>query len=101
MSNAAALEPTSAGSFPPSPEQYTELAEVAGGFIHDIKNHLGTLSLNLQLLAEDFDDPQTHRERRAHDRVTRLHGECQKLVDLANDFLRFARVHDLNRRPTT
>ena len=42
-----------------------ELAELAGGFIHDIKNHLGTLSLNLQLLAEDFADPQSPRERRA------------------------------------
>jgi signal transduction histidine kinase len=80
--------------------QYTDLAEVAGGFIHDIKNHLGTLSLNLQLLSEDFEAPQTPRERRALERVTRLHDECQKLVGLANDFLRFARVQDLNREPT-
>ena len=110
MSNTAARDLVDLGvtTPPPHPDsdaeplvrQYTELAEVAGGFIHDIKNHLGTLSLNLQLLAEDFEDPQNHRERRAHDRVTRLHGECQKLVDLANDFLRFARVHYLNRRPT-
>ena len=28
---------------------------MAGGFIHEIKNHVGTLSLNLQLLAEDFE----------------------------------------------
>ncbi len=39
-------------------EQYAELAELAGGFIHEIKNHLSTLGLNLQLLAEDFQDPQ-------------------------------------------
>ncbi|MDB5313156.1 MAG: zraS 2 [Gemmataceae bacterium] len=110
MSDAAALEtPELEGMTAPSHldagspalvRQYTELAEVAGGFIHDIKNHLGTLSLNLQLLAEDFETPQTQRERRALDRVTRLHGECQKLVELANDFLRFARVHDLDRQPT-
>ena len=45
------------GYTPPAPlfQQYTELAELAGGFIHEIKNHLGTLSLNLQLLAEDFE----------------------------------------------
>ena len=97
MSDAATLTPPPA----PSLQQYTELAELAGGFIHDIKNHLGTLSLNLQLLAEDFEDPQTPRERRALERVNRLHGECQKLTDLANDFLRFARVQDLTRRPTT
>jgi signal transduction histidine kinase len=81
-------------------EQYAELAEVAGGFIHDIKNHVGTLSLNLQLLAEDFENPETQRERRALERITRLTDECSRLVDLANDFLRFARIQDLNREPT-
>ena len=50
--------------------QYAELAELAGGFIHEIKNHLSTLGLNLQLLAEDFEDPQSQRERRALERVS-------------------------------
>src|SRR5262245_5447284 len=59
----------------PVPAPYAELAELAGGFIHEIKNHLSTLGLNLQLLAEDFGDPQTQRERRALDRVRRLQGE--------------------------
>lgn len=81
-------------------EQYVELAELAGGFIHEIKNHLSTLGLNLQLLAEDFQDPQSQRERRAMERVQRLQGECQRLVDVSNDFLRFARVKDLERTPT-
>jgi len=79
----------------PSVRQYTELAELAGGFIHEIKNRVGTLSLNLQLLGEDFENPETPRERRALERVTRLQGECQKLVDLASDFLRFARVENI------
>jgi signal transduction histidine kinase len=83
----------------PSLEQYTELAQMAGGFIHDIKNHLGTLSLNLQLLAEDFEDAETHRERRARDRITRLSDECSKLVGISNDFLRFARAEELQREP--
>jgi signal transduction histidine kinase len=81
-------------------QQYDELAELAGGFIHEIKNHLSTLGLNLQLLAEDFAEPQSQRERRAFDRVKRLQGECQRLVDVSNDFLRFARLQELDRRPT-
>lgn len=85
----------------PTAQQYTELAELAGGLIHEIKNRVGTLSLNLQLLGEDFENPQTQRERRALERIERLHGECQKLVDLATDFLRFARIQDLNREPTS
>jgi two-component system sensor histidine kinase HydH len=76
-------------------QPYAELAELAGGFIHEIKNRLSTLGLNLQLLAEDFQEPQTPRERRALDRVQRLQTECQRLVDVSNDFLRFARVQDL------
>jgi two-component system sensor histidine kinase HydH len=81
-----------------SPE-YAELAELAGSFIHDIKNHLGTLGLNVQLLAEDFQEPQTQKERRALERITRLQTECQRLVDISNDFLRFARVKDLDLQP--
>src|SRR5437764_10732339 len=81
-------------------DQYAELAELAGGFIHEIKNHLSTLGLNLQLLAEDFQEPQTQRERRALERIQRLQNECHRLVDVSNDFLRFARVKDLALRPT-
>jgi signal transduction histidine kinase len=81
-------------------EAYAELAELAGGFIHEIKNHLSTLGLNLQLLAEDFQEPQSQRERRALERIQRLQGECQRLVEVSNDFLRFARVKDLELVPT-
>ena len=80
-------------------DPYAELAELAGGFIHEIKNHLSTLGLNLQLLAEDFKDPETQRERRALERIQRLQGECHHLVDVSNDFLRFARVKDLELAP--
>lgn len=73
----------------------TDLAELAGGFIHDIKNRLGTLALNLQLLGEDFENAQTPRDRRVAERVQRMQAECQRLEDLSNDFLRFARIKDL------
>ena len=100
MPDAATLD--SLPTVPTAPQpQYAELAELAGGFIHEIKNRVGTLSLNLQLLAEDFEDAQSQRERRALDRVTRLSDECQKLVDLASDFLRFARVQELTTEPTS
>jgi two-component system sensor histidine kinase HydH len=82
-----------------SHSQYAELAELAGGFIHEIKNHLSTLGLNLQLLAEDFQEPASHRERRACDRIQRLQSECQRLIHVSNDFLRFARVEDLELTP--
>ncbi len=83
-----------------SSDRYAALAELAGGFIHEIKNHLSTLGLNLQLLAEDFEQPESQRERRALQRVQRLQSECQRLVDVSNDFLRFARIKELNLEPS-
>ncbi len=80
-------------------DSYAELAELAGGFIHEIKNHLSTLGLNLSLLAEDFQEPQNQRERRAHSRVQKLQNECQRLVEVSNDFLRFARIKDVTLAP--
>ncbi|QVL33653.1 two-component sensor histidine kinase [Telmatocola sphagniphila] len=81
----------------PSAEQFTELAEVAGGFIHEIKNHIATLGLNLQLLAEDYENPQSPKERRIAERIQRLQTECTKITDISNDFLRFARAQELLR----
>lgn len=78
---------------------YQELAQAASGFIHEIKNRIGAVSLNLQLLAEDWPEATTPRERRARQRIERLQEECQKLVDLAADFLRFARLRDLHLQP--
>ena len=82
-----------------SNDQYALLAELAGGFVHEIKNHLGTLSLNLELLIEEFQEPETQRERRALQRVQRLHVDCHRLLDVANDFLRFARIKELKLEP--
>lgn len=79
--------------------QDADLAELAGSFIHELKNHISTLKLNLQLLAEDFEQPQSQRERRALSRIYKLEAQCQHLEDVSNDFLRFARIQDLELTP--
>jgi signal transduction histidine kinase len=84
----------------PTAEQYTELAELAGRLVHEIKNHLGSLSLNLQLLAEELDNPETPRERRALQRIVKLQSDCTRLSDLSTDFLRFARIGAIAAEPT-
>jgi len=54
----------------------------------------------VQLLAEDLQDPQTQKERRALARVQKVQRECERLTALSNDFLRFARIKDVERTPT-
>src|SRR5690349_3263587 len=82
-----------------SNERYTELAELAGGFLHDIKNHISNLTLHLDLLAEDLQAGETPREKRALTKVQKLRTECERLIDISNDFLRYARISDLEREP--
>jgi two-component system, NtrC family, sensor histidine kinase HydH len=80
--------------------QYAEISQLAGGLAHEIRNPLSTLSLNLDLLAEDFQDAETARDRRVLKRVERLQHEVQRLYGIVENFLRFARVQDLKLEPT-
>ncbi len=75
--------------------QYAEISQLAGGLAHEIRNPLSTVSLNLDLLAEDFQKPETPRDRRVLQRVERLQHEVHRLRDILENFLRFARVQDL------
>lgn len=70
---------------------------LAGGLAHEIKNPLSTISLNIELLAEDFSEATTPRERRALERIARVQKECTRLTGLLNDFLGFARPRPLRR----
>src|SRR4051794_5379730 len=80
--------------------QYAEISQLAGGLAHEIRNPLSTISLNLDLLAEDFQDADSPRDRRVHQRVGRLQHEVKRLYDIVENFLRFARVQDLKLERT-
>jgi two-component system, NtrC family, sensor histidine kinase HydH len=75
--------------------QYAEISQLAGGLAHEIRNPLSTLSLNLDLLLEDFQNPETPRDRRVLQRLERLRPEVHRLHGILESFLRFARVQDL------
>jgi len=79
--------------------QYAEISQLAGGLAHEIRNPLSTLSLNLDLLAEDFQNAETSRERRALQRIERLRHEVDRLHGIVESFLRFAKIQDLKLQP--
>lgn len=85
-------------------DQYNEIAALAGQLAHEIRNPLSTIRLNMELLAEDFAQPQTPQERRAQAKIATVERECQRLEELLDSFLSFAKVSaprlepaDLNR----
>jgi signal transduction histidine kinase len=77
-------------------DQYTEIARLAGGLAHEIKNPLSTIRLNMELLAEDLADSETPAGRRAQKRIEVVRRECQRLQSLLDDFLSFAKVRRLH-----
>ncbi len=79
---------------------YTEIARLAGGLAHEIKNPLSTIRLNMELLAEDLADSDNPRDRRALAKVQVVERECQRLQEVLDDFLDFAKVRRLKQEPT-
>ena len=77
-------------------DQYTEIARLAGGLAHEIKNPLSTIRLNMDLLAEDLADAETPAGRRALKRIDVVRRECQRLQSLLDDFLTYAKVRRLH-----
>lgn len=75
-----------------------ELAQLAGGLAHEIRNPLSTIGMNLELLAEDLADEDSPRGRRMLRRIEALQGECSNLEDVLNAFLTFARAGQLKLR---
>jgi signal transduction histidine kinase len=81
-------------------DQYTEIARLAGGLAHEIKNPLSTIRLNMDLLAEDLGDAESPVVRRSLKRIDVVRRECQRLQSLLDDFLSFAKTRRLQLLPT-
>ena len=75
--------------------QYSELAQIAGSLAHEIKNPLSVIRMNMELVEEDLSDADTSRERRVWAKLQTVHDQCVRLEKLLNDFLKFARLRDL------
>lgn len=76
--------------------QNTELATLAGGLAHEIRNPLSTIRMNLELLSEDVEELQATNGHRLLNRIEKLQTECLNLEGVLNAFLQFARAGQLN-----
>jgi signal transduction histidine kinase len=57
------------------------------------------MRLNLDLLAEEFEQPADARQSRILQRIDRVRKESHRLEALLEDFLRYARVIDVHSQP--
>jgi len=75
--------------------QYAELAQIAGSLAHEIKNPLSVIRMNMELVEEELVDAESPRERRVWTKIQTVHDQCVRLEGLLNDFLKFAKLRDL------
>lgn len=75
--------------------RYSEIATLAGGLAHEIRNPLSTIGMNLELLAEELEHGDAARDRRMLAKVQLVRRECRHLEDILNDFLQFASTGEL------
>lgn len=87
-----------AEAIPPHPMQarYEELAELAGSLAHEIKNPLSVIHMNIDLLDEDLTEMDSPVARRSLGRIEIVRGQCERMESLLRDFLRYARLTDLD-----
>lgn len=79
-----------------------EMAELAGGLAHELRNPLSTMMVNLKLLAENLQDTSTSFEdvrRRSLLKVDVLRREAERLQSLFDDFLTLATPYSLQQTP--
>lgn len=76
-------------------DQYSEIASLAGGLAHEIRNPLSTMNLNADLLVEELEESDNPRDQKMLARLQKVQQECTHLNEILNAFLQFARVGEL------
>ena len=79
--------------------QYHELAELAGSLAHEIKNPLSVIHMNVDLISEELSESDWSGKRRMLTKIDMIRQQCERMEGLLHDFLRFARMRDLEMTP--
>jgi len=73
-------------------QRLARLGTLLAAFAHEVRNPLSTIGLNLQLVLEDFREPETPRDKRTQKRLATVEGEVRRLQRILEEFLGFARA---------
>ena len=77
-----------------------EMAHLAGGLAHEIKNPLSTINVNLRLLSEDLQRIDDDEHRRWLRRLQSVQSESDRLKATLDDFLRLTGKMELSPQAT-
>lgn len=80
--------------------QLHEIAQMAGALVHEIRNPLSTMTLNLDLIREDIGNSDDPRDQRIAKKVDRVRQESLRLQDLLEAFLGIIRLEKVSLEPT-
>ena len=73
-------------------QRLAQLGTLLAGFAHEVRNPLSTIGLNLQLVLEEFREPETPRDKRTQKRIATVEAEVRRLQKILEEFLSFARA---------
>lgn len=79
--------------------QLHEIASMAGALVHEIRNPLSTMIMNLDLIREDLGSSEEPRDLRILRKVQRVRQESLRLQDLLETFLGIVRLERISLEP--
>lgn len=73
-------------------ERLAVVGRMAANVAHEIKNPLGTIVLNAELLDEELDRMESDRTGEARELLTVISSEVDRLLEVVEEYLQFARL---------
>ncbi len=79
-------------ALPSDRDRLAELGQLAGGLVHELKNPIGVILLNAELLLTQLPPSLTQAEREKHEkRLMRIADSARSVQEIVQSFLSFAR----------
>ena len=83
-------------------ERLAVVGAIAAQVAHEVRNPLGSITLNLDLIAQQIDklaDTSSHPAEEGRTLVTEMREEVHRIQHVIEDYLRFARLRNPQRKP--